>query len=484
MDGAALQKIAAEAANWANSVLAFFYQPSSLAQIAAIAVCALVAYLLDRWTRAPIEAQARKIRAAPSLLRIIVAIRRRMTLVYFTVCVWLLTLVDSAAGGPRSSIIRVVFNLALAYLVITVASRIVRNRLAARIIAAGAWIVAALSILDLADPVSRVLDATAIDIGSARISLLFVIKAFVVLAVTLWLASIVGNFLDTRVKRSEELTPALRVLIGKLLKVGLIFVACVVGLAAVGVDLTALTVLSGALGVGLGFGLQKVVSNFISGIIILTDRSIKPGDTISLGDTFGWIRELRARFVSVITRDGREYLIPNEDFITSQVINWSFSNDLVRIDVTFGVSYDSDPHEVTRIAKEATASVGRVVAEKPAVCWLTGFGDSSLDFVLRFWIRDPQAGLTNVRGEVLLALWDAFKANDIAIPFPHREILMKTPVTLAGEGAPPAPAPDGRMREAAPPLGNGDESAGTTKARRQQSTPPAGPARKTPSEAL
>ncbi|NDW04207.1 mechanosensitive ion channel family protein [Jiella pacifica] len=442
MDSAMLRRIEAQLSGWLHSALQFFYQPSTLAQIAAIAICAMVAVALDRLTRGAIEAQARKIRAAPSLLRVIVALRRRMKLVFFVFGLWLLTLADSAAGGPRSSLISVVFNLSLAYLVISVGSRVVRNRLAARIITITAWIVAALSILDLTEPVSRALDATGISIGEARISALLVIKAVIVLAITLWLASIVGNFLDTRVKRSEELTPALRVLIGKLLKVGLILVACVVALAAVGVDLTALTVLSGALGVGLGFGLQKVVSNFISGIIILTDRSIKPGDTISLGDTFGWIRELRARFVSVITRDGKEYLIPNEDFITNQVINWSFSNDLVRIDVTFGVSYDSDPHAVTRIAKAATASVGRVVSDRPAVCWLTGFGDSSLDFVLRFWIRDPQAGLTNVRGEVLLALWDAFKENGIGIPFPHREILMKTPVTFTGDGASARPAPE------------------------------------------
>ena len=186
--------------------------------------------------------------------------------------------------------------------------------------------------------------------------------------------------------------------------------------------------LSGAIGVGIGFGLQKVVSNFVSGIIILLDESIKPGDTISLGDTFGWIRELRARFVSVITRDGREFLIPNEDFITTQVVNWSFTDDLVRLDVPFGVSYDSDPHEVSRLAIDAAANVERVVTiGKSPVCWLKNFGDSSLDFVLRFWIKDPQNGLTNIRGKVMLALWDAFKENGIEIPFPHREVIMKQP---------------------------------------------------------
>ena len=192
-----------------------------------------------------------------------------------------------------------------------------------------------------------------------------------------------------------------------------------------------MTVLSGALGVGIGFGLQKVVSNFISGIIILVDQSIKPGDTISLGDTFGWIRELRSRFISVVTRDGREYLIPNEDFITQRVINWSFSDKFVRLDVDFGVSYDSDPHEVTRIAIEAAKSVDRVdTTRKSPVCWMTEFGDSSINLKLRFWISDPQEGLTNIRGKVLLALWDAFKENNIEIPYPHRTLIMDSPVPV------------------------------------------------------
>jgi small-conductance mechanosensitive channel len=162
----------------------------------------------------------------------------------------------------------------------------------------------------------------------------------------------------------------------------------------------------------------------------LLDRSIKPGDTISLGETFGWIRELRARFVSVVTRDGREYLIPNEDFITHEVINWSFSDDLVRLDVAFGVSYSSDPHQVSALAIEAASAVERVVESRKPVCWLTEFGDSSLNFLLRFWIRDPQNGLTNVRGTVLLAVWDKFKEHGINIPFPHREVIMRTPVEI------------------------------------------------------
>jgi small-conductance mechanosensitive channel len=241
---------------------------------------------------------------------------------------------------------------------------------------------------------------------------------------------------EQRVARSSDLTPSFRVLIGKLAKIALVIAAGAVALTAVGVDLTALTVFSGAVGVGIGFGLQKVVSNFVSGVIILLDKSIKPGDTISLGETFGWIRDLRARFVSVVTRDGREYLIPNEDFITQQVINWSFSDELVRLDVEFGVSYDANPHQVSEIAINAAMSVGRVEASRRPVCWMTAFGESSLDFVLRFWIHDPQQGLTNVRGKVLLALWDALTEAGIEIPFPQRDLHLKSGPALAVQRAP------------------------------------------------
>ncbi|TMV76168.1 mechanosensitive ion channel, partial [Thioclava sp. BHET1] len=175
---------------------------------------------------------------------------------------------------------------------------------------------------------------------------------------------------------------------------------------------------------------QKVVSNLVSGVIILLDKSVKPGDVISLGETFGWIESLGARYVSVVTRDGKEFLIPNEDLITGQVVNWSHSNDFVRLDIFFGTAYACDPHQVRRVAVEACAAVPRVLSSRPPVCHMTGFGDSSVDYILRFWIRDPAAGLTNVRGAVYLALWDAFKANDITFPFPQREVRLLEGSTL------------------------------------------------------
>ncbi len=331
----------------------------------------------------------------------------------------------SVTWPSRSHFIAIALSLSLAWLFVSVLSRVIRNRLVARTLSWLAWIYVALVILGFDDEAGTFLDSLALPLGEMRLSLLLILKAVLLLFATVWVAVVLGRYFDEQVQKSDELTPSIRVLIGKVAKFGLILVAGTIALSSVGIDLSAFTVFTGAVGLGLGFGLQKVISNFISGIIILLDKSIKPGDTISLEGTFGWIRELRARFVSVVTRDGREYLIPNEDFITHRVINWSFSDELVRLDVNFGVSYDADPHEVSKLAIEAAMTVGRVEGSRRPVCWLTGFGDSSLDFVLRFWIRDPQQGLTNVRGKVLLALWDTFKENNVGIPYPHREIIMK-----------------------------------------------------------
>jgi small-conductance mechanosensitive channel len=381
-----------------------------------------------------LEARVRAIESPNhKVLRLVIVLLRRLDWAIFVVLAAIAVLLMRAFGWPGSDYVVVtVLLLALAWVVLGLLSQLIRSRPLGKLLAIGVWTYVALVILGLADDAALLLDAAAFSIGSFRVSPLLIFKMIVFLGLLLWVAIGLGSFVDRQLQAAEDLTPSLRVLLGKVLKIVLIVTATLVGLSGLGIDLTVFAVFSGAIGVGLGFGLQKVVSNFISGIIILMDRSIKPGDTISLGETFGWIRELRARFVSVVTRDGREYLIPNEDFITHEVINWSFSDALVRLDVEFGVSYDSDPHQVTALAIEAAARCPRVFSGKKPVCWLTGFGDSSLDFVLRFWIDDPREGLTNIRGVVLLALWDAFKENGIRIPYPHRTVIMKTPVEITG----------------------------------------------------
>jgi small-conductance mechanosensitive channel len=209
------------------------------------------------------------------------------------------------------------------------------------------------------------------------------------------------------------------------LKIALISLALVIGLNAVGIDLTALAVFSGAVGVGLGFGLQKIVSNFVSGIILLVEQSIKPGDVIEVGHTYGCVSSLGARYASVHGRDGKEYLIPNETLITNQVVNWSYSSSLLRLDIKFGVGYGCDLREVRRLAVEAARQTRRVIASPTPVCHITEFGDNAVNLLLRFWIEDPANGVKNVTGDIYLALWDAFQQHGIELPYPQREIRIR-----------------------------------------------------------
>ena len=407
------------------------FQPWTLYQLIILLTSFLIALMVAKKVEPRLESWVRSIQINPGFLRLLAALLRRVKWILFTLFSGIAYLVVSSSTWPsRAFFLKLAFTLALAWLVVAVLSRIIRSRPLARLVSWIAWVIVALNLTGYLGDVTTTLDAIAFSLGEVRVSALLIIKAVLLLTGLTWLATNLGNYAETRVKGLTDLTPSLQVLIGKFVKIFLVILAIVVALNSIGVDLTALTIFSGAVGVGLGFGLQKVVSNFISGVIILLDKSIKPGDTISLGETFGWIRELRSRFVSVVTRDGREFLIPNEDFITEKVINWSFTDKLVRLDVHFGVSYDSNPHTVSELAIDAAKGVERVSPVKSPVCWMTEFGDSSLNFVVRFWITDPQNGLTNIRGQVLLALWDAFHDNGIAIPFPHREIIMRTPVEV------------------------------------------------------
>lgn len=427
-----LQDLTAQLAGALNAVVDYLSDPSILYQLAIIAALFLPAWFLSLRVESKLEARARLIKGKRQLLRFIVAFLRRMEWLFFSLFLGIAYVVTTIAGWPGSNrLVYAAMLLSAVWMAVNVVSNAIRSRYIGKLFAWIAWIYVATAILGITDDIAGFLRTTTIGLGE-EVTLARILEGIVLFGVLLWGAYLLGTFSERRINDIDELTPSLRVLMGKIVRIGLIILAVMIAMSTLDINLTALTVLSGAVGVGLGFGLQKVVSNFISGIIILMDQSIKPGDTITLGETFGWIRELRARFVSVVTRDGREFLIPNEDFITTQVINWSFSDRFVRLDVEFGVAYSSDPHEVTKLAIEAASAVPRVsAAGKPPVCWLTGFGESSLNFLLRFWIDDPQQGLTSVRGQVLLSVWDAFKANGVEIPFPHREVIMKTPVEIA-----------------------------------------------------
>jgi small-conductance mechanosensitive channel len=327
--------------------------------------------------------------------------------------------------GGEARLVGIAASLTGLWLVLRASALLLRDALLARAVATVAWVVFALDILGLLAPTQAALDNLAITIGTLRLSVLLVLKALFIVAILLWIAHGLARLISTRLQRVAALSPSVQVLSANLIRIVLISVALLIGLNTVGIDLTAFAVFSGAVGVGVGFGLQKIVSNFVSGIILLLERSIKPGDVIEVGSTYGSITHLGARYASVRGRDGREYLIPNENLITNQVINWSYSSPLVRLDVKFGVAYGSDLHAVRDFAAEAARGSDRVLASPQPVCHVTGFGDSAVDMLLRFWIDDPTNGVTNVKGEVLLALWDALNGHGIKIPTPQREVYIR-----------------------------------------------------------
>ena len=358
-------------------------------------------------------------------MRFLVLIHRRLRLIFFVLLCWpTYWLMQEITWPSRSYLIGIVGSLALAWLLIAIITRLIANGFVRGVVRYAGWIWATLIILGLTSEARTLLDTLAIEVGESRFSIWLVIQAIAVLGALFFVARLLSKTTASQIKSNQEISPSMQVLAVKFLQVLFFGAAFFIGLKTIGVDLTGLAFLSGAIGLGLGFGLQKVVSNLVSGIIILLDKSIKPGDVISLGETFGWINSLGARYVSVVTRDGKEYLIPNEDLITGQVVNWSHSNEFVRLDIYFGTSYGCDPHDVRRIAIAAAAGVERVLKMKAPVCHIVGFGDSSVDYILRFWIKDPTGGLTNIRGNVYLALWDAFQENNISIPFPQREVRM------------------------------------------------------------
>jgi small-conductance mechanosensitive channel len=268
------------------------------------------------------------------------------------------------------------------------------------------------------------LDSVAIVLGGLRLTPLLLIKLGVLLIAALWLTNIASNFAESRITQSSDLTPSLQVLLVKMIRVGLMVFAVAAVLSAVGINLSALAIFSGAAGVGIGFGLQKIVANFISGIILLVDKSVKPGDLVTIGDSSGRISAMKTRYISVAAGDGREFLIPNEDLVTQKVTNWTYTDKNTLVKVLFGTNYDADPRLVCKLVIETAAGAPRALKNKPPNCILTEFAESGMKFSLTFWIADPD-GMDNVKSDVMLALWDTFRRENIKVAYPVREILVR-----------------------------------------------------------
>jgi small-conductance mechanosensitive channel len=324
----------------------------------------------------------------------------------------------------RSYLLAVSAKLALAWLAILLITSVIRNAFIVRVVSLSAWAIAALSIIGQLDPAIDALDSVSVVLGGLRLTPLLLMKAGALLILALWLTNIASNFAESRINRSADLTPSIQVLLVKMIRMGLMVVAIAIALSAVGINLSALAVFSGAVGVGIGIGLQKIVANFISGIILLADKSVKPGDLVTIGDSSGRISAMKTRYISVAAGDGREFLIPNEDLVTQKVVNWTYTDKNTLVKVIFGTNYDADPRLVCKLAAEIAATAPRAIKGKPPNCILTEFTEAGMKFSLTFWIADPD-GMDNVKSDVMLALWDAFKREGIRVPYPVREIRVR-----------------------------------------------------------
>jgi small-conductance mechanosensitive channel len=333
-------------------------------------------------------------------------------------------IMSHATWPSRSYLIVVSAKLALAWLAIRLITSVIRNAFIVRVVSLAAWTVAALSIIGQLDAAIDLLDSYSLEIGGLRLTPLLLIKAGALVIFAVWLTNIASNFAESRINRSTDLTPSIQVLLIKMIRMGLLVVAVVIALGAVGINLSALAVFTGAAGVGIGLGLQKIVANFISGLILLVDKSVKPGDLVTIGDNTGRISAMKTRYISVAPGDGREFLIPNEDLVTQKVINWTYTDKNTLVKIPFATNYDADPRGVCKIAMETAAAAPRAIKGKPPNCILTEFAEAGMKFSLTFWIADPD-GMDNVKSDVMLALWEAFKGGGIRVAYPVREIRVR-----------------------------------------------------------
>jgi small-conductance mechanosensitive channel len=361
---------------------------------------------------------------APLRLLVRVLVGSAPTAVFAALMILARAIMRVSTWPSRSYLLAVAAKLALAWLIIRLVTSVIRNPFIVRLVSLSAWLVAALSIIGQLNPTIDALDSVSIVLGGLRLTPLLLIKFGVLLAVALWLSNIASNFAESRITQSSDLTPSIQVLLVKMIRLALMIIAVAMVMSAVGINLSALAIFWGAAGVGIGFGLQKIVANFISGIILLADKSVKPGDLVTIGDSSGRISAMKTRYISVAAGDGREFLIPNEDLVTQKVTNWTYTDRNTLVKVNFGTNYDADPRLVCKLAIEIAAAAPRALKDKPPNCILVEFAEAGMKFSLTFWISDPD-GMDGVKSDVMLSLWETFKREGIRVPYPVREIRVR-----------------------------------------------------------
>lgn len=311
-----------------------------------------------------------------------------------------------------------------AWLVIRCIAIVVIQPSLRKIISVSVFSITTLNSLGLLPHLLTIMENVSLNIGDLHISLLSILKGGLTFFALLWGTITISRRVEKKLKRTGKIEPSLQELFTKLIRVSFIGFSLLITLSSVGLDLSAFAVFGGTIGVGIGFGLQKVVSNLICGIILLLDRSIKPGDVIALeqGKSYGEINRLGARCVSVRTRSGKEHLIPNEEFIIHKSENWSLSDSLIRLSLPMRAGLNSDVELVMKLLVEAAEGVERVIKHPIPGARLSSFSESAIEFELRVWINDPKNGVSKVKSDIYINIWKLFKQNGITIPHPQRDI--------------------------------------------------------------
>lgn len=393
-----------------------------LEQFSLLLLAWIVGTIIGRWLRRIILSRRKEDALKNKFITEILARFLALLPLIFSIFMLWLSIQTISRIGQQTFLLNLTLNLSMAWVVIQLVTSVIPDRFWSRIIAAACWLLAALNILGVLDRTISLFESIGFTIGDVKLTLLSIIKAIFVLFILLRGVSWVSGLMEKKLATVSQLTPSTRLMLTKSINIAMFVMVTLVALNSVGIDLSALALLSGAVGVGIGFGLQKIVGNFISGLILLSDKSVKPGDVIQLQNVYGYVKHMGGRCVSVVTRDEKEYLIPNEDLITQQVINWSYSTRKIRIKVPVGISYDADPHKAMALIDNAAKGIERVLNIPAPRCLLVGFGDNSVDLQFRFWIRDPQNGVANITSKVMLSIWDILKANKIEIPYPQRVV--------------------------------------------------------------
>ncbi len=406
-----------QALSWATAV-----------QFAVIAGAVLLAFRAARAIQAWFDRLQAQCASAPGLsgeLRFLKILKRTIRSFFAFIIIWI---AYGFAGhfGWRREVLYTVGIILAALTAVRLFTGEMQNRFWARVLAFAIWFWAALYITDLIDPWIDLLSSISFSFGQVKVTMLHIVRAIPLFLLLYWLSRNFAMIWRVWLAAASGLSPAAQVLLSRLGSIFLFSVCFVIVLLYLGIGLTVFALFSGALGLGLGFGLQKIFANLVSGFILLSDKSIKPGDVIQMGDKYGWINFLGSRYVSIVTRDGIEHLIPNENLITGEVINWSYSQNLVRIRILVGVDYSADLEKARDLMLQTAADTQRVLKDPEPSCRLLSFGDNAVNLELRVWINDPQNGVGSVRSDLLWGIWRRFKEHGIEMPYPQRDVHLRT----------------------------------------------------------